>query len=91
MYLIAIHNISDPEKFWATAGELEVPAGTSLHTVAPSQDHKRAVCVWESDSLDTVRDFVETNAGDISRNEYYEVDEQVAMGLPGSSVDAISR
>ncbi len=84
MYAIAIHQISDPETFWAAAADLQLPQGTTLHSAIPNGDGTRAVCVWESDSLDTVRDFVETNAGQISNNEYYEVNEQNAMGLPAS-------
>jgi hypothetical protein len=90
MHVIAIHAISDPEKFWGAAGDMELPQGTTLHSAIPNQDGTRAVCVWESDSLDTVRDFVESNAGEISKNEYYEVNEQNAMGLPGSAVGAAS-
>jgi hypothetical protein len=88
MYAIAIHQISDPEKFWGLAQELELPQGTALHTVAPNADGTRAVCVWESDSLDTVRDFVESAAGDISNNEFYEVNAENAVGLPAASVAA---
>ncbi len=90
MHVIAIHAISDPEKFWAAAGELDLPQGTALHSAIPNQDGSRAVCVWESDSVDTVRDFVETRVGDVSKNEYYEVNDQDAIGLPGASVGAAS-
>lgn len=85
MYAIAIHQISDPETFWAAAAALDLPQGTTLHSAIPNSDGTRAVCVWESDSVDTVRDFVETNAGEISTNEYFEVNEQNAMGLPASA------
>ena len=90
MYAIAIHQISDPEKFWSLAQELELPQGTALHTVAPNQDGTRAICVWETDSVDTVRDFVESAAGDISNNEFYAVNDQTAVGLPAASVGAAS-
>ena len=90
MFAIAIHQISDPEKFWASAQDMELPEGTALHTVAPNADGTRAICVWETDSVDTVRDFVESAAGDISNNEYYEVNEQTAIGLPAASVGAAS-
>jgi hypothetical protein len=90
LHVIAIHAISDPEKFWAAAAELDLPQGTALHSAIPNQDGSRAVCVWESDSMDTVRDFVETRVGDISDNEYFEVNDQNAMGLPGASVGAAS-
>jgi hypothetical protein len=88
MYAIAIHSISDPEKFWAGAAELQVPAGTTLHSVLPNKEGTRAVCVWEADSLDTVRDFVDPATQGISDNEYFEANKQNAVGLPGSTVAA---
>jgi hypothetical protein len=80
MYVIAIHCISDPDAFWG--GELELPEGTELPTVLPNSDGTRAVCVWKSDSVDTVRDLVESAAGEISNNEFYAVNDQRAQGLP---------
>jgi hypothetical protein len=88
MYSIAIHQISDPEKFWAAAADLQLPDGLTLHTVAPNEDGTRAVCIWESSDVDSVRDFVESAAGDISRNEYFPVDDQKAMGLPAATAAA---
>lgn len=81
MYVIAIHSVSDPEQFWG--GQLDMPEGTSLPTVAPNADGTRAVCIWESDSVDTVKQIVEGAAGDISRNEYFAVNAGSAQGLPG--------
>jgi hypothetical protein len=80
MYVVAIHSISDPKAFWG--GELDLPEGTELPTVAPNSDGSRAVCVWKSDSVDTVRNLVEGAAGEISDNEFYAVDEGSAQGLP---------
>jgi hypothetical protein len=80
MYVIAIHSVSDPEAFWG--GQLDMPDGTGLPIVAPNSDGTRAVCVWESDSVDTVRNLVEGAAGEISNNEYYAVNEANAQGLP---------
>jgi len=82
MYVIAIHDITDPEQFWAKANEVNIPDGTELPTVAPNGDGTRAICVWKSDSVDTVRDIVEGSAGDISNNEYFAVSEDNAQGLP---------
>jgi hypothetical protein len=90
VYAIAIHTISDPDKFWAEAQNLQVPSNLTLHSVVAKQDRTKAVCLWEGDSVDTVRDFVESAAGDISNNEYYEVNDQTAMGLPAASVGAAS-
>jgi hypothetical protein len=80
MYVISIHSVSDPDAFWG--GQLDLPAGTELPIVAPSSDGTRGVCVFRSDSVNTVRNVVEAAAGAISSNEYYAINEGNAQGLP---------
>jgi hypothetical protein len=41
------------------------------------------VCVFKSDSVDTVRNLVEGAAGAVSTNEYFPINEGNALGLPG--------
>ena len=43
------------------------------------------MCLWEAGSLDAVRDVVEGTVGDVSDNEYFEVNEQNAQGLPAQA------
>jgi hypothetical protein len=83
MHVIAIHSISDPDRFWGAADSTEIPEGTTLRSALPNEDGSRAVCVWESDSLDSVKQLVEGTVGDVSNNEFFEVNEQNAQGLPG--------
>jgi hypothetical protein len=80
MYVISIHSVSDPDKFWS--GQLDLPEGTELSIVAPSADGTRGVCVFKSDSITTVRNLVEGAAGAVSTNEYYAINEGGALGLP---------
>ena len=80
MYVITIHSISDPEAFWG--GKLDLPAGTEQSVAWPSADGKRGVCVFKSDSVNTVKNLVEGAAGAISSNEYYAINEGNAQGLP---------
>jgi len=80
MYVIAIHSVSNPEAFWGA--QLPLPEGTELPFVAPSEDGTRGVCVFKSDSVDTVRNLVDGAAGAISSNEYHAVNESNAHGLP---------
>ncbi len=86
MHVIAIHDISDPQAFWgaAQASMDHLPEGTTLHSAIPSQDGSRTVCVWESDSVETVRNLVEDTVGHVSTNEYFPVDDKQAIGLPGA-------
>jgi hypothetical protein len=80
MYVMTIHSVSDPNAFWG--GQLDLPEGTELPIVAPSSDGTRGVCVFKSDSVDTVRNLVEGAAGEISSNEYHVINEGNAQGLP---------
>ena len=80
MYVVSIHSISDPDNFWA--GKLDLPNGTELPIVAPSTDGTRGVCVFTSDSVDTVRDVVDGATSAISKNEFFALNEAGAMGLP---------
>jgi hypothetical protein len=80
MYVVAIHSISNPDAFWGAP--LDLPEGTTLPVVVPSSDGKRGVCVFTSDSVDTVRNLVDGAAGSISVNEYFAINEGNAQGLP---------
>jgi len=80
MYVVAIHSISDPAQFWG--GNLDLPEGTSLNAVAPNADGSKGVCIWESDSVDTVQQLVDGAAGAISSNEFFAVNEDNAQNLP---------
>jgi hypothetical protein len=77
MYVVAIHDISDPKAFWG--GQLDLPAGTELPIVAPSTEGTRGVCVFRSDSVDTVRALVDGATSAISKNEYFALDESKAL------------
>jgi hypothetical protein len=86
-YFVAIHDVSDPERFWGgalAAMRQGLPEGLRIHHVFPQEDGTRAVCLWEAASIDTVRQAVEGGAGDSSRNEFFEVDPNhpAVRGLP---------
>lgn len=80
MYVFTVHQVSDPEAFWS--GKLNLPQGTELPIVIPSADGKRGVCIFKSDSVDTVRNVVDGATATISRNEFYAINEGGALGLP---------
>jgi hypothetical protein len=89
-YIVAIHDISDPDRFWAwTSAEPpgELPPGVTLHSVYPRDDGLRAVCLWEAPSVDAVREILDAGSGDAARNEYFEVAPQHpgTIGLPTQS------
>jgi len=82
MYVVTIHAVSDPRAFWS--GQLDLPDGTELPMVVPSADGTRGVCLFKTDSLDTVRDIVDGATAAVSRNEFYAINESGAVGLPAS-------
>ena len=80
MYVMTIHSISDPDAFWG--GKLDLPEGTEQSIAWPSSDGTRGVCVFKSDSVNTVRNVVDGATVKISKNEFYAVNEGCAQGLP---------
>ena len=86
-HTVAIHEVEDPERFWGAAGSIDLPEGVAILSTYPRADGTRAVCLWEADSADSVREIVEGAAGDISHNEFFEVDpgHPATTGLPVSS------
>ena len=79
MYVLAIHDVSNPEVFWG--GQLDLPQGTALSVALPSADGARGVCIFKSDSVDTVRKLVDGATAAISKNEFFAMNEQNALGL----------
>ena len=83
MYVVAEHMITNPDAFFALAGKVgEAPSGLNTIHFFPSTSQNRAVCLWEANSVDAVRSFLEPMASECSINTYYAVDGTKAMGLP---------
>ena len=82
MYIVANHSISNPDKFWSLAQTTQVPPALKLHCVFPSTDGARGTCLWEAQSFDAVKHFVETLTSGISQNDYMIVEAAHALGLP---------
>lgn len=89
MYVVVQHRIKDAQTAFArgeklTRGE-DAPPGVRVREFYPSQDRSAATCLWESDSLEAVRDYVDSTLGDSTENSYFEVDTEQALGLPESA------
>lgn len=84
MFIVVQHRIADPATFWniAKASMPHLPRGVRLHSVLPNADGSNAVCLWEAATLDTINKFVEASVGQMSTNQYFEVDAKNAVGLP---------
>lgn len=84
MYVLVQHTITDPATFWSTAEAATPPAQVRLQHSFPTSDGTRAVCLWEADSVDAVRDLLEPMIGAVSRNEYFAVENREGIGHPSA-------
>ena len=85
MHVSVHHRITDPGKFFSMNAEEVVgggPPGVQGRQFFPSRDRSQAACLWEADSVDTLRDYLDPRTDGASENTYFEVDTEVAMGLP---------
>jgi hypothetical protein len=86
MFIVVYHTITDPETAFARGQNLlagnGAPAGVRVREFYPSRDKADVFCLWESNSVEDVRGYVDATLGDSSRNAYFEVDAETARGLP---------
>ena len=85
MYFVVHHRVIDREKFLVTdpqdvAGD--APPGVQVHYFLPARDASAADCLWQAESLDILRDYLDPKLRGIAENTYFEVDSEHAMGLP---------
>jgi len=76
MFVTVLHHIHDPDGFVAAeeaAIAAGLPPGVALPVHAATNDHTFGVCVWEGESVDSIRDLVEGVVGDHAKNEYFEM------------------
>jgi hypothetical protein len=83
MYVGAIHRISDPEEFFDVTQEILValPLGVTINQILPSTDGKSCVSLWQSPSVQVVREIVDDASTGIAVNEFFEISAVQAVGL----------
>ena len=85
MHVAVMHRITDPEKFFSADAEQVAgggPPGVQGRQFYPATDRQSAVCLWEADSIDSLRDYLDPATEGMAENTYFEVDSERAMGLP---------
>jgi hypothetical protein len=89
MFVVVEHTITDPDAFFALAARVaEAPSGIKGLQFFPSISKNRAVCLWQANSIEALKGFLEPLSARSSRNTYYEVDSTKAMGLPNLAAAA---
>jgi hypothetical protein len=87
MFITIEHDIHDISKFAERAERaMPPPAGLVVHQFLPAADGSRATCLYEADSVDRVRNFVDGALGDASTQYYVPVAEEQALGLPAKKL-----
>jgi hypothetical protein len=83
MFVVVEHTITNPDVFFGLVSRVaEAPPGIKALQFFPSMGKDRAVCLWQANSVDALKGFLEPLSTQASRNAYYEVDSTKAMGLP---------
>jgi hypothetical protein len=77
MYVVAYHQIKDPQQAFARGERLikneGAPAGVRGLQFYPSRDGSAVTCLWEAPSVEVVRAYVDSTLGDASDNTCWEV------------------
>jgi hypothetical protein len=82
MYVLVQHTISDPPAFWNAANPTAFAPKAKLHQMFSTPDGARAVCVWEAETVEALRNFLEPEVGKVSRNEYFAVENREGVVFP---------
>jgi len=90
MYVVVHHRISDPDAFWSGVREAtpNIPEPYRIHHCLPNAEGTEAMCVWEGESLDAVREVVDGAVGAYSRNEYFAAEAKEGVNLPSGLAPA---
>ena len=86
MFIVLQHRITNQQTAFARGQNLldgnDAPQGTRVLQFYPSRDRDAVFCLWESHTIDELREYADTVMGDSSENSYFEVDAAIARGLP---------
>jgi hypothetical protein len=97
MHVVIRHYVSDPMKWDRSTKNImslmeqhRLPTGLKPLEYLPSVDGRNAECVWEAESLGALQKFIDRETTGAARNEYFEVNDEAAIGLPkgGELVEA---
>src|SRR3954469_7390222 len=83
-YVVVHHRLTDAQTAFARGADLlegkGAGPGVRVLQFYPSRDQSAVACLWEADSVDTVREYVDSTLGDSSENSYFAVDADQARG-----------
>jgi DNA polymerase/3'-5' exonuclease PolX len=90
MHVSIHHVITDTQKWeqvtknmMAAVEQGRLPQGLKPLMYLPSADGRKADCLWEAESLEKLRSFLDREIGTSARNDYFQINTAAAFGLPG--------
>jgi hypothetical protein len=85
MHVVVQHTVLDREGL-AAANPQEInnggPPGVKGLQTLPTADASMVFCVWETPSIDTLREYLDPTTAGVLENAYFEVDTEHSLGLP---------
>jgi hypothetical protein len=88
MHIVVEHRITDLDKFSSMdAAEVAEGGGPGfkLRQFLPPQDGSVATCLWEADSIDSLREWLDPATDGVTENTYIAIDDENAIGLPAGA------
>ena len=89
MHITVHHKITNPQKWeqaskniMALAEQGLLPQGLKGLMYLPSVDGRNADCVWEANSVEALKSFMERETASGAKNEYFQIDDAKSFGLP---------
>jgi hypothetical protein len=83
MYVAVLHQFQDPPTAFARGNKLimneDAPPGVRGLQFYPAIDGSVATCLWESDSVEAIQQYVDSTLEDSSVNTCWEVDTEKAF------------
>ena len=90
MHVSVHHIITDTQKWeqvtknmMAAVEQGRLPQGLKALMYLPGADSRKADCLWEAQSVDTLKNFLDGQIGTAARNDYFQINTGAAFGLPG--------
>ncbi len=90
MYVLVQHTVTDPGAFGNDADPRTLEPKVKLHHTFPTPDGTQAVCIWEADSVEALRNLLEPMVGKVSRNEYFAVENREGFAVPSGVPRTVS-
>ena len=88
MFIVVNHTIFKIENFWASVHEqlsqLPQPGVKRLLNTFPNETMDRCVCIWEAESIESLNEYLTNIIGEWSRQSYFQIKEDTALGLQKS-------